>query len=315
MPASPTLSVVIPSYQQADYLKSAILSVLDQNFPDLELIVIDGGSTDGTVELLQQLGSRLSYWVSEPDEGQTDAINKGLAVAKGEIWSYLNSDDLLEPGSLQAVAAHFTQHPDSNWLSGSCRVFGENIDEWILKADPLTTLRDVLTPWDRKSQYVFPQSGACFMHRRVWEKIGPFDPSYHYSMDMEYYTRALFAGQFEQVIIDRVLAAWRWHPEAKSFQKGMAFAFREDEIRIAETYLEYLPEDDQKSLKRELQGTTRDILVRKALWYLQQGDRAEARSLLRSALKLMPGSLINRPWLGAWRRVLFHQQLKDSPVE
>jgi glycosyltransferase involved in cell wall biosynthesis len=306
MPPPPTLSVVIPSYQQAAYLESAILSVLDQGYPRLELIVIDGGSTDGSVDVLKKFDAQLSYWVSEPDEGQTDAINKGLEIARGEVWSYLNSDDLLEPGGLQAVADHFTEHPESNWLSGSCRVFGDETEEWILAAKPYRSLREVLIPWERTHKYVFPQSGACFMRRRVWDRIGRFDASYHYSMDMEYYTRALFEGQFEQVITDRVLAAWRWHPAAKTTRAGMAFGFREDEIRIAETYLHHLPDADRRELKPALRSSKRDILVRKAVWSWQQGDRAAARSLLTAAFKLMPSSLLNRPWLGAWRRVLFH---------
>ena len=96
--------------------------------------------------------------------------------------------------------------------------------------------REVLTPWNRKDQYVFPQSGACFMRRSVIDKIGYFDPTFHYSMDIEYYTRAALKGRIKQHITDRCLAAWRWHPDAKSFSRGIAYAFREDEVRIAEAY-------------------------------------------------------------------------------
>src|SRR5689334_12435479 len=100
----PKISIVIPSYNQGNFIEETLCSVLDQNYPGLELIVIDGGSTDSTLEILDRYKERLAYISSEPDRGQTHAINKGLKKISGELWSYLNSDDLLLPGSLMAVA-------------------------------------------------------------------------------------------------------------------------------------------------------------------------------------------------------------------
>jgi len=299
-----TVSVVIPSFQQCSYLRQCLDSVCSQQFPGLQLIVVDGGSTDGSVDLIREYESRIYWWVSEPDGGQTDAINKGLRKATGDVWGYLNSDDLLEPDGLAVVARFFIENANKEWLSGGCRVFGEDIDDWFLNPAGITNEREVLTPWDRPHPYVFPQSGACFMRRSVIEKIGFFDPSYHYSMDMEYYTRAALKAGIEQCITDQCLAAWRLHPDAKSFQKGIAYAFREDEIRIAKEYLTCLDATDQRIVRQQLIVKERDVLLRKAMWNHRNGDAREARSLLWKTIMHSPLSILHRPWLGAARRIL-----------
>ena len=116
------ISVIIPSYQQRAYLEETLRSVLDQRYPDLELIVVDGGSQDGTVELLETFAPQLAWWVSEKDRGQTDAINKGLRRATGEVWSYLNSDDLLSAHSLTRIAETFAD-PSVQWVGAISTIF------------------------------------------------------------------------------------------------------------------------------------------------------------------------------------------------
>ncbi len=108
----PLVSVVMPSFNQAQFIRESIMSVLDQGYPALELIVMDGGSTDGTLEVLKSIDDSRMTWVSEKDNGQTDAINKGMRQAKGEILTYLNSDDLLLPGAVRFTAEYFETHPD-----------------------------------------------------------------------------------------------------------------------------------------------------------------------------------------------------------
>jgi hypothetical protein len=142
------------------------------------------------------------------------------------------------------------------------------------------------------------------MRRSVIDKIGYFDPSYHYSMDIEYYTRAALKGSITQHITDQCLAAWRWHPDAKSFQKGIAYAFRDDEIRIAETYMQFLSVSDQKRLETELVEQRRSVLLRKAMWHHNAGMPAEAKAFLWEALCSCPSFIISRPWLGAARRIM-----------
>ncbi len=306
------VSIVVPSFNQAGYLHECLRSIVSQR-QSCELIVVDGGSTDGSVDVIRNFESSIAWWVSEKDAGQTDAINKGLKRATGDVWAYVNSDDLLEPCALESVARFFTDHPEADWLAGGCRVFGENVEEWHLDPVGVTNLREVLTPWNRPHPFVFPQSGASFMRRRVLEKIGYFDPSYHYSMDMEYYTRAVFRGNIHQHLTSDCLAAWRWHPEAKSFQKGIAYAFREDEIRIAEEYLQSLDQTDQIMLARQLTHQRRDLLLRKAMWHHSNAQPEEARQYLWQTFRDFPSSVFYRPWLGAVRRIVLNRKVPGQP--
>ena len=128
----PTISIITPSLNQAAYLERTLRSVLDQQYPGLEYIVIDGGSTDGSVEILERFGERLSYWVSEPDRGQAHAINKGLERAAGDVVAYINSDDYYLPGALAAAGALFADDSVA-WVAGSCRY--ERPDGTVVSVD------------------------------------------------------------------------------------------------------------------------------------------------------------------------------------
>src|SRR6185295_16519519 len=119
------LSIITPSFNQAQFIEETILSVLDQNYENLEYIVIDGGSTDNSVDIIKKYESRIAYWISEKDQGQAHALNKGLARATGDIVAYLNSDDLYLPEAFARVIEYFNQHPQCQWLCGDTVVFGE----------------------------------------------------------------------------------------------------------------------------------------------------------------------------------------------
>jgi glycosyltransferase involved in cell wall biosynthesis len=200
---------VTPSYNQGQFLEQAILSVLDQGYPNLEYIVIDGGSTDDSVEIIKKHRKHLAYWVSEPDEGQTNAINKGFARSSGQIMNWLNSDDLLLPGALDAVAAAFSRDSAVDFVYGDCD---------LIDADGKMLIRQRAPEFDRDvmvyGRSVLSQP-ACFWSRSVWQKLGALDEQYGFCMDMEFWVRAAVTGCVFK-LVRRPIAATRLHRAAKT---------------------------------------------------------------------------------------------------
>jgi glycosyltransferase involved in cell wall biosynthesis len=205
----PRFTIVTPSYNHCKYLKATIESVLGQNYPALTYHVQDGGSKDGTVELLQDYGDRLT-WRSEPDTGQGNAINVGFQVATGDsdIMAYLNSDDTLMPGTLAYVARIFQTRPEVDIVYGH-RIF--------IDGEGLETGRAILPPHNAKAlRYMgyVPQE-TMFWRRRVWQKVGPIDESFRFALDWDFMLRAQNAG-FKMLRLPRFLGCFRIHPEQKT---------------------------------------------------------------------------------------------------
>ena len=299
-PAWPRISVIVPTLNQGRFLDDSLRSALDQNYPNLELIVIDGGSTDETAAILQRHAPRLAYWESAPDRGQSHAINKGLARATGDVWCYLNSDDLLRPGSLARIGEIF-RDPTVEWAGGITIIFDEQSDRGTVTPQESRSQKEILTPWARSVEHVFPCSNVCFMRRSIYERLGGFDESYHYSMDMEFYTRAFFAG-VKLHRIPEVLGRWRWHTGSKTVRDGTAYRFLEEELRIATTYAERLPALDREELNREIACHRKSFLVRRAVHSESKKPRSSriARLLLEAAQH--PTLLWFRPWLSALKK-------------
>jgi glycosyltransferase involved in cell wall biosynthesis len=299
-----TISVVVPNFNGELYLPECLDSIVAQGYPNLELIVVDGASTDRSMEIVRSYGGAVSIAVSEPDSGQSDAINKGLRRATGEVVVYLNSDDVLEPGCLFTVGQFFASHADTDWLAGGCRVFGATVETAILRPEGWSRLSDSLLPWNRPQRYVFPQSGACFMRRSLMEKLGPYDETLHYSMDMEYYARAAFAGSVMQ-ITPEVLAGWRIQPDSKTMRRGTAYAFRSDEVRILRRYLQRLPAAEREMAAAELRSESLNTLLREANYWSRAGKRMRGAVLLARIALSSPKFAVSRPWLGGLRLALF----------
>lgn len=204
----PSIGIVTPSYNQARYLEETVRSVLDQNYPSLSYAVVDGGSTDGSREIIEKYRSRLAHAVSEPDSGQSDAIVKGMKHVSGEILAYLNSDDILAPGALHAVGAFFRAHPEVDAVYGHRIIIDENskeIGRWILPkhSDSFTRYFD----------YV-PQE-TLFWRRKIYEEIGGIDPAFHYAMDWDLILRIQArGGRF--VRLPLFLGCFRAHESQKS---------------------------------------------------------------------------------------------------
>lgn len=301
---TPKISIIIPSYNQGKYLEETLDSILSQEYSALELIVIDGGSKDNSVKILKKYSKYIDYWTSEPDRGQTHAINKGLAKSTGEIWSYLNSDDLLRPGSLHQIAELF-QNPELLWVGAVSEVFDDSGTRGYVKPQRPNHKRDYITPWNRSNQYVFPCSNVCFMRRELLDRCGYFDESYNYGMDIEYYIRVVFQTGIEPHLLPDILGRWRWHSESKTFKQGLAYGFREDEVRMALQYLPYIDAKEQKKLKKEIQVQELWLVTRRAMFYLEQGKLDKARAELFNQLKNHPDLLGFRPWYGAIKAMLY----------
>jgi glycosyltransferase involved in cell wall biosynthesis len=296
------ISIIIPSYNQGHYIEDTLRSVLDQNYPALELIVMDGGSTDGTVEILKRHADRIAHWESTRDRGQSHAINKGLARCTGEVWAYLNSDDLLCSGSLARVAELF-KNPAVDWIAGVSSIFDDRGDRGEVRPRPPACTKEILTPWKRTVEYVFPCSNVNFMRRSIYERLGGFDESYHYSMDMELYTRARFAG-YLMTVVPEVLGRWRWHAESKTVREGNAYRFLEEELRIADLFADRLSDRDREELRKEIAEQRRWFFVRRALNENPNGARWRKLCRLFSDCARYPSLLTFRPWLGAVRKQL-----------
>jgi glycosyltransferase involved in cell wall biosynthesis len=299
----PRISIITPSFNQGAYIEETIRSVVEQGYPEVEMIVIDGGSRDDTVDILRKYADRIAHWESEKDRGQTHAINKGLARATGDIWAYLNSDDLITPGALKRVAEIFSD-PAVDWIGGITDIFDTNgSHDTVTPLEPPRQI-EYLTPWQRSVQHVFSCSNVTYMRRSIYEKLGGFDESYHYSMDMEYYTRAMFAGyKFHRV--PEVLGKWRWHDQCKTVRDGNAYRFTEEEIRIAETHIDHLQPAERAELAREIARQRKWFSIRQiVVGDANSSRRSRLASLLRAAAA-NPSLVFFRPWLGAIRQQLF----------
>jgi glycosyltransferase involved in cell wall biosynthesis len=213
----PRISIITPSLNQADFIEQTISSVLGQGYPNLEYIIIDGGSTDGTVDLIRKYETHLAYWVSEQDGGQSNAINKGLKLVTGDIIAYLNSDDYYLDGVFERVANAYRDHPDVDLWHGRCRIvdqYGAKVDERVGSVKRYDEILDLWDVWWKRKNFVQPE---VFWTRRIGEKVGSFREDLHLVMDYEYWLRIFSAGGAAG-FIDAELAAFRLQPNQKSTQ-------------------------------------------------------------------------------------------------
>jgi glycosyltransferase involved in cell wall biosynthesis len=212
-PAWPRISVITPSYNQGQFIEATIQSVLSQEYPNLEYLVVDGGSTDGTLDILRRYSEKLR-WISEPDHGQVEAINKGLRLASGEILAYLNSDDLYLPGALQRVGRYFRDHPQAAWVSGRCLT----VDADLRQTRCLITIYKNLWLLTRSYRALlvlnYISQMGTFWRRPVYEQLGPLDERLHYTMDYEYWLR--IGEHYPLQALPQNLAAFRLHASSKS---------------------------------------------------------------------------------------------------
>jgi len=210
------LSVVTPSFNCAAYIEACLRSVLDQHDAELEYIAIDGGSTDGTAEIIRRYTDRLAYWVSEPDKGHYDAVNKGFARATGEVLAFINSDDMLAPGCLATVKEIFAQFPEIDWITGIPSVWDESGNRMGTGERAHAYARKYLVAGEHDG-VILPgvQQESCFWRRSLWDKVGGrIDTKWDLAGDFDLWTR--MAKHAELVGVDQVISGNRRHPLQRS---------------------------------------------------------------------------------------------------
>lgn len=204
----PIITVVTPSFNQGEYIEETICSVINQNYPKVEYIIIDGGSTDKTISILQKYNEDIDYWISEKDKGQTNAINKGFKIAKGEIISWINADDKLYDGALDKVAEYFILHSDVDLIHGLGTYFNNNGKYWNINKNYNYIEARYIT------HFAFDLQPSVFFRKRVFNKIGYLDEDFNFQFDTEFFVRCALNFNFEK--LSNRLSFFREHYDRKS---------------------------------------------------------------------------------------------------
>jgi len=281
------VSIITPSYNQAEYLESTIQSVLAQEYSDLEYIIVDGGSTDGSVEIIQKYADQLSWWVSEPDQGQADGINKGLQRVRGEVVAWLNSDDLYMPGAIQAAVAALRVDPDLGMVFGDAITIDPagrplnqlSFGDWNLPE--LMRFRIICQP-------------AVFMRRAVLDQVSYLDENFHYMLDHHLWLR--IAREYSVKHIPELWAAARHHPAAKNVSLAPKFSL--------ETYrvMAWMKENpdfkfNYQDDKRRITGGAHRLAAR---YFLDGGQNSKSLQAYGKAMLFWPSYAIKH-----WHRMAF----------
>ncbi len=209
MSDKPLVSIITPSYNQGKFLEETILSVLNQDYENIEYILVDGGSSDNTREVIKKYQDRFAWWVSEKDQGQTDAINKGFSHAKGEILAWINSDDVYAPGAVRMAVEALQQYPQAGMVYADLDFIdehGNTIGRFNAAQTDLPKL---------KRGFVHIPQPCTFLRADLWRRVGPLDPSFFFAMDYDLWTRLAAITQFKY-LPGTVWAKFRLHSDAKT---------------------------------------------------------------------------------------------------
>ena len=286
MPDLPLVSIITPSYNQVRFLEATLRSVLEQDYPNIEYLVVDGASTDGSVDIIRRYADRLAWWVSEKDSGQSEAVNKGLRRARGEIVGWLNSDDVYLPGAVSAAVAAFQSHPEAGLVYGDALAIDADGKPFNVMHARQYTLVDLMA-------FNIICQPAAFMRRSVLEQVDYLDPAYHLLMDNLLWMR--MAQNAPMVYVPQTWAAARYHDQAKNRTRGAAYG-REakvliDDLKSRPEFAEIIAANE----KRIMAGVNRFD----AFYLTDAGQPAAALRAYVRSFRLHPPTA-----LGDWKHIL-----------
>jgi glycosyltransferase involved in cell wall biosynthesis len=270
----PRITVVTPSYNQGRYLEQTIRSVLDQGYGNLEYIICDGGSTDDSVDVIKKYETRLAWWSTGKDRGQTDAINKGLSRATGDLVTFINSDDILYPGSLATASRAFAEGHE--WITGWAMFLEADGGEWPQLPEAYKRRFD----WF----YCNPISQqGTFWAGRLTRELGKFREDMHFGFDYEFWMRMIFKGNMMPHLIRRCMGGYRLHEASKTVSQYEKFKVEFKAVR--EEYWSFLTAEEQASVIRKRKRKDAELSRTMGWKAMREGDLVAAREHARKLFK------------------------------
>ncbi len=299
--AWPSISVVTPSYNQGQFIEETIRSVLLQGYPHLEFIIIDGGSKDGSQAIIKKYEPWLTYWVSEADNGQSHAINKGMNKAQGDLVAWLNSDDIYLSNALQHIGNAW-RGDSSQCLVGSCLYTDADGRPGKLHRGFVPDFETLVS----RERYLCQP--AVFIPKQMWLSQNGVEEDLHFALDLDLWLRFLLSGCHFRVL-DFPIATYRLYDESKSIQSFMDH--HQEAYDVCFKYLKVRQHSESLAEKRLLRRYGQ-YLCRKALWLVQRGDHKNAISALVKSLRIEPKVLVSQTFRSTAIRLLVPSYKRSS---
>jgi glycosyltransferase involved in cell wall biosynthesis len=295
----PSITVITPSYNQARFIEETIRSVLLQGYPNLQYVVIDGGSADGSIEIIKKYSPWLAYWVSEPDRGQSHAINKGFARSHGEVVTWLNSDDVLQEHSLLTIGHYFVENPTCEFLAGLSEIRDVTGTEilWPVNDLPLSLTELLEYPLGR-----YLAQPSVFFTRSTLAAVGRLNEQLHYAMDLDFWLRIAEHHRIE--ILPQKLSWMRMHDNAKTFRENVR-VYTEVES-IINRYRSNVSTSKYRSLVRAVRRSKAHACLRSSTPH----STKQMRAAIVGAFNHDKTVVFSRDWLGTVLRLVMPPKLR-----